>query len=208
MVEFQEELVLACDFGQEVLAAEFHGRIELVVGKALESFDAEVLPIRGPADGGFVSWDATVASFDDPLEDADILSEAGPEEIPLGVFSEPVDVENSRESADVFSHIEPVGKVVAHVVSAEWEHRHRIASDGSDRTACGGGRLGALGGPEEYSVGPVEGLEDQRHGCWSTTTEDDRIDRHSIWVLPFGVDVGALVGRRGESGVGMGGESS
>ena len=81
MVELQKELVLACDFGQEVLAAEFHGRIELVVGKSLESFDAEVLPIRGPTDRGFMSWDASVASFDDPLEDADILSEAGPKEI-------------------------------------------------------------------------------------------------------------------------------
>ena len=60
MVELQKELVLARDFGQEVLAAEFHGRIELVVGKALESFDAEVLPIRGPTDGGFMSWDASV----------------------------------------------------------------------------------------------------------------------------------------------------
>ena len=208
MVELQKELVLARDFGQEVFAAEFHGRIELVVGKALESFDAEVLPIRGPTDGGFMSWDASMASFDDPLEDADILSEAGPKEIALGVFSEPIDVEDSRETADMFSHIEPVGKVVPHVVAAEREHRHRIAADGSDRTACGRGRLGALGGPEEYAVGPVEGLEDQGHGCRSTSTEDDRIDRHPFGVLPFGVDIGALVGRRGESGVGMGGEST
>lgn len=119
VVEFQEELVLAGDFGQEIFSSKFHCGIELGFGKAIEAIDAEVFPVWGPTDGCFMTWDPALATFDDPFQDTEIFSEAWPQEFAIRIFSEPVDVEDSGESSDVFSHIEPVGKVVTHVVTAE-----------------------------------------------------------------------------------------
>ena len=52
---------------------------------------------------------------------------------------------------------------------------------------------------------PVEGLSHQRHGRAATTAEQDRRDRHAVWVLPLRSDRGALGSGRGEAGVGVSG---
>ena len=78
VIEFQEELVLAGDFGQEVLSTKLHGCVELRLVKAIEAIDAEVLPVRSPSDGGFVAGNFSLASFDDPLEDSDVFAKARP----------------------------------------------------------------------------------------------------------------------------------
>ena len=64
----------------------------------------------------------------------------------MGIFPEPIDVKDPREPADMFPHIEPVGKVVTHVVAAEGEHGHRIASDGPYGTGGRGSGFGTLRG--------------------------------------------------------------
>jgi hypothetical protein len=132
VVEFQEKLILACDFLQKVLPAEFHGGIELGFAESVEALDAEILPVGGPADRGFVTGNPALASFDDPFEDSEVFAESWPQELSFGVFAEPVNVEDPRKSFDVFAHIEPMAEVIAHVVAAERKHRHRVASDGSD----------------------------------------------------------------------------
>ena len=58
---------------------------------------------------------------------------------------------------------------------------------------------------EEDALLPVEGLGHERHVRGATATEEDRRDRHAGGVLPLGGDGRALVGRRREAGVGVGG---
>ena len=141
VVKFQKELVLAGNFGQKIFPSKFHGGVELGFAETVEAIDAKVFPVRGPSDWGFMSWDSSLASFDDPFEDSEVFSKAWPEKLAVRILAEPVHMKNTGESPNVFSHIKPMGKVVAHVVSAEWEHRHRIASDGTDGSAGRGGGL-------------------------------------------------------------------
>ena len=54
---------------------------------------------------------------------------------------------------------------------------------------------------------PVEGLEDQRHGRWTSAPKDDRIDGHTVGILPTWIDVRALLGRCGEARIRMRSES-
>ena len=42
----------------------------------------------------------------------------------------------------------------------------------------------------------------------SASTKDDSADGHSLWVLPLGVDDGALTGRAGETSIGVSGRSA
>jgi len=207
VVEFQEKLILAGDFLQKVLSAEFHGGIELLFGESFEALDTEILPVGGPADWGFVAGNSALAPFDDPFEDAEVFAKSWPQEFTFGVFAEPIYVENSRKSFDVFPHIEPMAEVIAHVVATERKHRHWVAANGSDSAGGGGGGFGALGGSKENAVRPVKGLENQRHRIWPSATEDNCIDGDSIGVLPMRIDIWALVCRGGESRVRMGGES-
>src|SRR5690606_26105602 len=61
-----------------------------------------------------------LAAAEDPLQHAAVLAEAGPEEVAVGVFAEPVDVEDPRQlRALAAADLQPVGEVVAHVVAAE-----------------------------------------------------------------------------------------
>lgn len=58
-----------------------------------------------------------------------VLAESRPHEGSVGVFAEPVDVENLgklRGIVDATRHRQPVAKVVSHVVSCKWEHRERV----------------------------------------------------------------------------------
>ena len=78
-----------------------------------------------------------------PLQHAHVLAEAGPEEAAVVVFAEPVDVEDRRWIGKLLAHVEPVLPVVAHVIAAERQHRHRVAARHADGAGGGGGRLGA-----------------------------------------------------------------
>src|SRR5688572_6243446 len=68
----------------------------------------------------------SLAAPRDPLQHAHVFAEAGPDEAPLAVAAEPVHPKNLRRLLERSADLQPVTKVVAHVVAAKGEHRHRI----------------------------------------------------------------------------------
>ena len=84
--------------------------------------------LRGQvADRRFVRLDPAVAAFEDPLQHAQVVAVARPQELAVLVPAEPVDVEDARQlSAGL--RTQPVRPVVAEVVAAEGLHRHRVAT--------------------------------------------------------------------------------
>ena len=150
---------------------------------------------------------AGATAFDHPFQNAGVLAVAGPEELALGAFSEPVHMKNAGHIFDEFPHLEPVSEVVAHVVTAEGQHRHRVAAHLAERAGGGSGHLGSHRGTEIDAVRPVEGLENERHRRGAASAENDRADWHAGGVFPLGVDHRAIPRWRGEAAVRVAGEN-
>ena len=130
----------------------------------------------------------------DPLQDAAVLAEPGPDEVAVVILAKPVDEEYPRQLLGIVRrrHPQPVTEVVGHVVAAERQHRDRVEAELADLArGCGGG-LYRHRGAEEDAVLPVERLGDQGHHARPAPAEKEGVDRHSVGVLPLGGDRGAL----------------
>src|SRR6266436_4415775 len=95
-------------------------------------------------------------------------------------------------------------EIVAHVVSAEWEHRHRVATHPAEDASRGGGCFRSHGSAHVDARRPVESLVNQGHGRRPAPTKNDGADGYSVGFLPVGVDGRTLACGRGETPVGMG----
>ncbi|MPN05334.1 hypothetical protein SDC9_152584 [bioreactor metagenome] len=93
--------------------------------------------------------------------------------------------------------------VVAHIVTTERKHGHRIAAHNADGT--GGGRrcFGCHGRAYEHAVVPVSCLIYQRGGLGPPSAEDDGRQGNPLGLLKLGGYAGAVDGRRGKAGVRM-----
>src|SRR5690606_14268659 len=99
-----------------------------------------------------------------------------------GTATEPVDLEDARCTVEpqLAADVEPVREVVAHVVSAERQHRERVAAQFAHgafgcRSALGGDRR-----TEEDAVSPVSGLDDEGDVAGTATAEEDDVQRHRL----------------------------
>src|SRR6266849_5402006 len=90
-----------------------------------------------------------------PLEHAQIFAITGPQEVAAGVLAEPVDHEDARRTLELLADVQPMREVVADVVAAERQHRHRIAPQNADFAGGGSGGLGAHRRAHEDAVGPI-----------------------------------------------------
>ena len=94
-------------------------------------------------------------------------------------------------------------EVVAHVVAAEGQHRHRVTADHAYSAGSGRGGFRSHDGAYEHAVVPVAGLIHQRSGLCAAAAEDDCGDRHALRIVKLGADAGAVLGGSGEAAVGM-----
>src|SRR5665213_1928374 len=93
---------------------------------------------RHEPDGGFLGLRVPGQPAEDPRQHPGVLAEAGPHELAGVVLAEPVDVEDLRHlGAFTPADGQPVVEVVAHVISAERQHRHRIEAQLADLTRLG-----------------------------------------------------------------------
>ncbi len=99
--------------------------------------------------------------------------------------------------------IQPVLKIIRHVVAAERNHRHRIATEHSRCARRCRRRLGSHGGADVGAVFPVKGFIHQRCEMGAASAENNRGDRNTLRILPLGRDARALARRRGEARVRM-----
>ena len=113
-------------------------------------------------------------------------------------------MEDARGRGEVALHAEPVPEVIPHVVAAEGKHGHGIAADVTDGSFGGCGGFRTHGGSDVDAGGPVECLEDERHGGGAATAEDECGDEDAVRIFPGGVNGGALRGGCGEAAVGVG----
>ena len=168
--------------------------------------EGEVSEVEGGgevADGGCLGGGEVGGALEDPLEDAGVFAVAGPEVMAVLSVEEPVDVVDAGEFG-ARCHLEPVGKVVAHVVAAKGEHGEGIVAEFADFAFGGGSRFGGDAGAEEDAVLPSEGFEDEGDGGAATAAEDDGGDGDALGVSACGVVDGVLCGGDSEAGVGMG----
>src|SRR5690242_3542941 len=98
----------------------------------------------------------SIAALEDPFQNAAVLAVSRPQKS-LFIFAKPVHVKNPGQLGPVGgSNLQPVSKVIAHVVSTKREHGHGIAAKLSHLARRGSGRFAAGRGTEEYAVLPVE----------------------------------------------------
>ncbi len=160
----------------------------------------------GRGDGDGRGCKRFIGTLKDPLEDTCVFTKTGPHVATVLVLAEPVDLEDTREIVDIFdavADVEPVLKVLAHVVAAEGEHRKGIMTELSDLSLGSSGGLRGDAGAKEGALSPVEGLDDKRDGAGTTTSKEDGRDGNTFDVLPVGIKSGALVGGNGKARVGM-----
>ena len=155
VVEFEEQLVVRGDFPDAFGEVHIHQLFELLLAE-FQAAPIEVLVAGHPAESGFAGAGRAADAFDDPLQHAEVLAVAGPEELAFGVAAEPVDFENARRLLELAAEIEPVAEVVAHVVAAERQHRERVAADLAELAERGGGHFRAHRGGEVYAERPIE----------------------------------------------------
>ena len=75
-----------------------------------------------------------------PFEYPQVFAEAWPQELPVGVFSEPVHIEHLGELGPfVLADTKPVREIVPKVVATEREHREGVAANLADGPCSGGG---------------------------------------------------------------------
>ena len=169
--------------------------------RKIEAGQVEAFGRGHVADRRFHGVGLAAAAVENPLDHPQVLAVAGPEEIAVLVGAEPIDVEDLGRIGHAAAHVQPVLEVVAHVVAAERQHRHRIVPHLADLADLRGGALRGHRRPDEHAVLPVERLVHQRRQMRAAAAEEDRRDRHAVVVLGAERMRRALRQRRGEAGV-------
>src|SRR5437867_5450078 len=90
----------------------------------LETIDIQGIGRRNKADGSLNRASFALAAPDDPLENAQILAESGPDVTPR-LLPEPVDPKDAWGMGQASPHLQPVPEVVRHVVPAEGQPGER-----------------------------------------------------------------------------------
>ena len=130
----------------------YAGPLDLVIGRTQTEY------IFHPLDPPF---DAVYHPFQHPH----VVAIAGPDKLAIIPFAEPVDTENSRQRRAVcctaLRHVQPVLKIVAHVVAAKGQHRKWVSPDHAHLAGRRSGGLRAHGGRHVDPLGPVPRLSDQ-----------------------------------------------
>ena len=95
----------------------------------VETIKIEIMRTGQPADRRFDCPGILFTAIDDPFEHAHVLAEARPEKFSIRAFAEPIHVEDERRIRETFSDTDPMPEIIADIVSAERQHRHRIAAN-------------------------------------------------------------------------------
>ena len=197
-----EEIALALQIIFPGLAIDADQLIDVGLGY-FESFAGQARCLGHVADRRFIRLAAAFRALDDPAQHAEVLAESRPEKSAALVTLEPIDAENFRRIGHLLAHRQPMAPIVAHVVAAERQHRHRIAPHHTDRAGSCRGGLGRQSRAEKSAVLPIERLVDQRNQLLPARAEKNRADRHAFGLFPFRRIGRALFDRDREARVGV-----
>src|SRR5438067_4604388 len=105
---------------------------------------------------------------------------------------------------ETLSHLQPVPKIIADVVTAERKHGHRIAPDSSNCASGGSGGLRGHRGANIDAMFPVERLKDKGHRVAPPATKNDCADRNATSLFDMRIEHWIIAHRCGETAVRMG----
>src|SRR5687768_5038819 len=130
--------------------------------RKVESPPIHVLVLRHPSERRFGPDRFTTRSFNYPFQHAHILTKAWPREFSVLVLEEPVNRKDTRRIGKLASEVQPMRKVIAHVITGERQHCEWIAADLADIAECCGGHLRTHCRGHVNAECPVERLLNQR----------------------------------------------
>src|SRR5690349_821054 len=117
-----------------------------------------------PTNGRLERRACSFTPVDDPLENAHVFAKARPEELPVSAFSKPVYAKDLRRIRQLCTDVQPMLEILADVISAEWQHRHRIASHLANCAGRGRGSFRCHGGAKVNTMSPIKCLIEQQIG--------------------------------------------
>src|SRR2546421_313702 len=182
-MDLDKELILRNDFLLPLAHFDSLDFFKLVGAEIAQAGKIEIFLSRHPTEGGLGGADAAMTTVHNPFEDAHVLAKSGPEKVPGLIFAEPIDMIDPRRIFNPPPHIEPVTKVITHIITAKREHGHRVPAQLAGAALSRGGHLRAHGGARINAVDPVESFKDQRHGAGATAPKDNRADRNARGVV-------------------------
>src|SRR5574344_2795115 len=140
----------------------------------------QVFVARAQAKRAFLPLGLTGQAIQHPLEHAHVFAVARPEELALGVLAEPVhtvDAGRSRSALlNLGTHVQPVLKIIAHVVAAKRQHGKRVAAHHALLAKGGGRGFAAHGGGHVDTFDPVARFGHQRHRTGAAPAKDQSVN--------------------------------
>ena len=195
-VNIEEKFFVSEHFGAPRGAVESLQLFKFFAGE-IQTLPIDIFITRHPANGGFFGSATPAHAIEDPFQHTHIFTKARPRKITGFILTEPVHVENARGLREIALHINPMPEIIAHVVPAEGQHRHRIATHFANRTRRCGRHLGTHSCANINPAAPVKRLINERHRGRAPTAKNKGTDRHAGGTLPVGVHRRTL--RRGRS---------
>jgi hypothetical protein len=98
IVQVEEKLLMPNNFPAPGGAVQALELLEFLLWK-IQTDPVDVFVARLPTDGGLLAEGTAASALHDPLEDAHVFAEAGPEKFAVLPLAEPVHVENARRLA-------------------------------------------------------------------------------------------------------------
>src|ERR1035437_2758744 len=111
VLELGEQFVMQLQFAPPS-GAVYVGDAGVLVGAKLQPLPVQIIELRHPAQRRLDGVGLSLAAPDDPTEDAHVFAESGPDELPLGILAEPVDLENVRRLLHFLAYGQPVLEII------------------------------------------------------------------------------------------------
>src|SRR3989338_9546977 len=83
----------------------------------------------------------------------------------------------------LLTHIQPMAKILGHIMAAKRKHSHGVAPDLADLSGLGRGSFRGHSRPHKYPVLPVKSLIHQRRQMRPASAKDNRRNRHPVVLL-------------------------
>lgn len=118
IVKKDKELLVADNFLLP-LSTIYHLKTVESFAREVKRLPIDVVEVRRPTDGSFLALSATADTINDPFEHTHVFAVTGPEKSAVLVLAKPIDVEDTWCYGERALHLDPVPKIVTHVVTAE-----------------------------------------------------------------------------------------
>ena len=146
-------------------------------------------------------------SLEHPLEHTGIFTKPRPDKLAVFVSSEPIHTKDFGQtragSAELLTKVQPMRKIIGHVVATKRKHRKRITTDHALLAGGCGRGLAAHGGRHVHALLPVAGLGHQWHRGGTSSSKNKCINDHTLRVVPALVNHRILRGRYCKSSIGV-----